>query len=277
MLDELEERRLGPVDVVEDEDERPLARARLAEPAEEPGELGRGRRRLGVERGEDGVALLALVRLLERLAQRPVRDALAVGEAAAPERRDALRRRVELGGEARLADPGEPTTTATRTAAPSTARFSARRSAASSRLRPTSGASRRCSNAGATGSSSRRRNARTGSRLPLISSSPERLERGAWSISRRGDLADDDLVRPAAASSRAAIPTASPVTSRWRASVGVATTSPVSIPIRISSPTPCSLDELLVERGDPGADVERSARRTQRVVLVRDRGCRTPP
>jgi hypothetical protein len=38
MLDELEERRLGPVDIVEEEDEGPLARTRLAEPAEEPGD-----------------------------------------------------------------------------------------------------------------------------------------------------------------------------------------------------------------------------------------------
>ncbi len=80
------------------------ARARLAELAEEPGELGRGRRRLGVERGEDRVALGALVRLLEHLAKRPVRDALPVGEAAAPERRDALRAAGQLGGEPRLPD-----------------------------------------------------------------------------------------------------------------------------------------------------------------------------
>ena len=64
VLDELEEGRLRPVDVVEDEDERPLARARFAELAEEPGELGRRRRRLGVERCEDCVALRALGRLL---------------------------------------------------------------------------------------------------------------------------------------------------------------------------------------------------------------------
>ena len=155
MLDELEEGRLRPVDVVEDEDERPLARARLAELAEEPGELGRGRRRLGVERGENGVALLALVRAVENLPQRPVRDALAVGETAAPERRDALRAPRQLGGEPRLARrPGEPTTTATRTAEPSSERLSVLRSAASSRLRPTSRASWRRSNAGAIGLSS---------------------------------------------------------------------------------------------------------------------------
>ena len=47
VLDELEKRRLGPVDVVEHEDKRPLASTRLAELTEEPGELGCGRRRLG--------------------------------------------------------------------------------------------------------------------------------------------------------------------------------------------------------------------------------------
>ena len=66
------------------------------------------------------------------------------------------------------------------------------------------------------------------------------------------------------------MPTASPVTSRWRASVAVATTSPVSKPIRTSSPIPCSLDELRVQGGDPRTDVERRAGGAQRVVLVRD-------
>ena len=45
VLDQVEEGGLGPVDVVEDEDERPVARERFAEPAEEPGDLGGGRRR----------------------------------------------------------------------------------------------------------------------------------------------------------------------------------------------------------------------------------------
>ena len=68
MLDELEEGLLGPVDVIEDEHEWPLVRARFAKLPEEPRDLGRGRRRLGVERGEDGVPLCALVRLGEHLA-----------------------------------------------------------------------------------------------------------------------------------------------------------------------------------------------------------------
>ena len=36
MLDEVEERRLGPVDVVEDDDERPPARERLEQPPDRP-------------------------------------------------------------------------------------------------------------------------------------------------------------------------------------------------------------------------------------------------
>ena len=106
VLDELEERRLRPVHVVEDEDERLLARDRLAEAPKQPGDLGRRRRRLGIQRCEDGVAFLALRRVGENLAQRPVRDALAVGEAASPERRHALRAARELGHEARLPGTG---------------------------------------------------------------------------------------------------------------------------------------------------------------------------
>ena len=105
MLDELEERRLGPVDVVEDEDERPLARTRLAELAEEPGDLRCRRRRLGIESRENGVALVALPRFRQRLAERPVRDAVAVGKAATPERRDPFGASCQLGGEPRLSDP----------------------------------------------------------------------------------------------------------------------------------------------------------------------------
>ena len=58
------------------------------------------------QRGEDGVALVALARLLDSLAERPVRDPVAVGEAATPERRDALCTTRELGSEPRLADAG---------------------------------------------------------------------------------------------------------------------------------------------------------------------------
>ena len=99
-LDQLEEGRLRPVQVVEDEHERASAGHRLAEPAEEQGDLGRRWRGLGIERREDRVALLAFGRLLDRVAERPVGDAFAVRQAAAPERRHALGATRELGGEA---------------------------------------------------------------------------------------------------------------------------------------------------------------------------------
>ena len=99
VLDQVEERGLRPMNVVEDEDERPLTRARLAEPPEEPRELGRCWGRIRVERREHGSTLSALGRLLECLAQRPVRDALAVREASPPEGSRALRTRAQLGCE----------------------------------------------------------------------------------------------------------------------------------------------------------------------------------
>ena len=108
MLDQLEEGRLGPVEVVEDEHERLPARERLAEPPEQPRDLGGGRWGLGLEGSEDRIALFAPRRVPENLAQRPVRDAVAVREAAAPERRDALRAADEFRGEPRLADAGGP-------------------------------------------------------------------------------------------------------------------------------------------------------------------------
>src|SRR5439155_4137421 len=101
---ELEERRLCPVDVVEDEEERPLARERLAEAAEQERDLGSGRGSLGVERSEDRALLVALRSGEDDLAERPVRDSLAVREAAAEERGDVLRAGGDLRGEPRLPD-----------------------------------------------------------------------------------------------------------------------------------------------------------------------------
>ena len=84
-------------------------------------------------------------------------------------------------------------------------------------------------------------------------------------------LADEDLVDPAACSSRAAMPTTSPVTSRWRASAAVATTSPVSKPIRTSRLDSVLFEELRVQRGDACTDVVCGARGAESIVLVRDR------
>ena len=128
VLDEVEHRLLGPVDVLEEEDERlhvaervhhlaggprDLLRAALAfdgleQPGSEPDQVG------------DGVVLAALAKLLERLlerlvvgdpdrrldhlGERPVRHALAVRQAAALEHACAVHRVDELTGQPALAD-----------------------------------------------------------------------------------------------------------------------------------------------------------------------------
>ncbi len=90
--------------IVEDEHERPRSSERLAEQPEEPCDLRRGRRRLGLEGGDDCVTLCGRRRVPQDLAQRPVRDAVAVRETAARERRDGLGSADELRSEPRLAD-----------------------------------------------------------------------------------------------------------------------------------------------------------------------------
>jgi len=62
MLDEVEERLLAPVDVVEDDGERPAGRSPLERLAERPGELvGRGRAgRLAEQRADRGGGVLLL-------------------------------------------------------------------------------------------------------------------------------------------------------------------------------------------------------------------------
>ena len=167
--------------------------------------------------------------------------------------------------------PGEPITTATRAAEPSTARLSVLRSAASSRLRPTSVASWRCANAGAIGLRSTRRYACTGSRFPLISIAPSGSSVAAWSIRR-----------PASSPTTIASESAAPLEPRGDADrlSGDEALSRIGRrrddlsgldPDPDLEPDPVLLDELLVERGDADADVERGASRAQRVVLVRHR------
>ena len=93
--------RLRPVQVVEDEHERALAGERLEQAAERPGDLARrGTSLARPERGDarsatrsasslagderpDRLAALAPIALADDLGERPVRDPLAVGEAAA--------------------------------------------------------------------------------------------------------------------------------------------------------------------------------------------------
>jgi hypothetical protein len=107
VLDEIEEGRLRPVEVVEDKHEGTAARERLEEPADGPerlvgGDLGlaeadeiRGATRdnLGVLFGPDErselrarpfrrLRVVEAGRLLERLGERPERNAVPVGQAA---------------------------------------------------------------------------------------------------------------------------------------------------------------------------------------------------
>jgi len=130
VLDQVEHRRLRPVDVLEDDDERPLACERLEQlPRCPEGFLGGGRVAAEPDRRRDPVdddrRILAVREqlrdpvplLLEReavpqlrnvaddLVERPERDPLAVGQAAASHpARPTLERVEEFGGEARLAD-----------------------------------------------------------------------------------------------------------------------------------------------------------------------------
>ena len=260
VLDELEERRLGPVEVVEDEDEWPLLRLRFAELPEPPRDLG-----------SRTVACPPLVRprsasrsslsgaCWSDLAERPVRDPVAVGQAAAEERRHALRAAGELGGEPGLAPPGSRRRPRPGHGAPSTARFE--RPAERRELSPATdersirdrrskaGADRREARpAGTSGSG------RVGSRTSSLS---ERLE-PCGMVDETGDhLADHDLarrLRPARAGRRhrRRHPRRNVAARRSE----VATTSPAAMPIRTSSPIPCSLPELRAQGGHTSLDVE---------------------
>ena len=95
VLDELDQRRLGPVHVLEHENQRGLARGRLEQLADRPERL-----LLRKLRGE-----LTFGQLSQHLRERPERDRLAVRRAAAREDgRLAFDRGGELRGEPRLAD-----------------------------------------------------------------------------------------------------------------------------------------------------------------------------
>ena len=128
VLDEVEHRLLGPVDVLEEEDERLHVAQRVHDLARGPRDLLRAALALdGFQqaRGQadevgDSVVLAALAKLLERLlerlvvgdpdrrldhlGERPVRHALAVRQAAALEHACAVHRVDELAGQPALAD-----------------------------------------------------------------------------------------------------------------------------------------------------------------------------
>ena len=118
-VEQVEQGRFGPVDVVDDHDERLLARGFGEEPGDRLRRLVPRRRSLGhAEQLRDpwwteraGLAGGALVadpgQLADDLRDRPVGDALTVGEArSAQDRRPIGYPGRKLGDESRLADPG---------------------------------------------------------------------------------------------------------------------------------------------------------------------------
>ena len=111
MLDEVEERRLTPVEVVEHADEWSLPCDRLELLAECPGDLlARGDELLIAEQRLDrlGCGRIDVGRgeLLENLHHRPVRDPLAVRKAASSHDQDVVERGKELRRQPGLADAG---------------------------------------------------------------------------------------------------------------------------------------------------------------------------
>ena len=260
VLDQVEERLLAPLDVVEDDDQRPLRRSLLQRLAERPGDLLRRRRRLALaeqraDRHRGGLVRGQHVELLQHLDHRPVRDPLAVGEAAAADDRR-LDRSQNLRGQPGLADAGiadDRDQLAALLGPHALPRFPDERELALTsderRLVPPL---RRVAHA---------QEPVGGNRLGLALQL-ERLDR--LDLDRVARRARASALRPAprparaACSSRAATFTASPVASR--SSVPV-TTSPVMTPIRPSQP----------ELGQRVAHLDRRPHGAQRVVLVQHR------
>ena len=233
VLDEVDEHRLGPLQVVDTTTcGRSAARASSS------------RRNASCVSGGD-VPMIDVGLDADRdqdLDERPVRDPLAVREAAAAQDvgrvADALE---EVRDEARLPDAGGPEereeparavgdgvlVVAPEALALALAADERRLEVARERVRRRS-------------STSRSRNASTGSRLPLQRERLDRLDADGVADERARLGADQDLAGAAACSSRAATLTASPVTSVSPSPP--TTTSPVLTPIRASSP--CSRDRV---------------------------------
>jgi hypothetical protein len=102
VLDQVEERRLAPLDVVEDHDERAVECRVLEHLPHRPGDLGRRRDRLPLaeesgDRPPDGVVVRQFGELLDHLDDWPVRDSLAVREAAPVDDASTIELSEELG------------------------------------------------------------------------------------------------------------------------------------------------------------------------------------
>ena len=256
VLDEVDEDGLGPLQVVDDDDLRPLHSPGFEQPPER--EL-----RLGRRRADDGVRLDA--DRDQDLDERPVGDPLAVREAAAAEDvgrvADALE---EVRDEARLADPGraeqreEPARAGRRRRPRSRARAAGAR--ASVRRAASRGGARWPADSAST---SRSRNASTGSDLPFEDERLDRLDSDGVA-DEAARLGSDERPRraPAACSSRAATLTASPVTSVSPSPP--TTTSPVLIPMRASSPCSAMAARISEPQREPRAARRLRARRGSR-------------
>ena len=126
MLHQVEQRRLGPVDVLEYQDQRPAARERLEQLRHRPREVlaravhlfeprglqhalrdQRGARALGQRRHQGRMQIAPAGKLAHDLAERPVGDPLAVGQAAAGQHGCPVAQgAVQLAGQPGLADAG---------------------------------------------------------------------------------------------------------------------------------------------------------------------------
>ena len=108
LLDEVEERGLAPMEIVQEDDQRSFDRPRLEQLAHAEGDLV-GRRLPVAEQGVDGgiVRRLGAEELLDDLDRGPVGNPLAVGQAASADDR-CVDRCEELLRQARLADARRP-------------------------------------------------------------------------------------------------------------------------------------------------------------------------
>ena len=266
LLDQVEERLLAPVDVVEDDDERSLGGCLLERLAERPRDLLRPSSRVSSRRAASGSPPRpprrpAARRAAQHLDDRPVGDALAVGQAAAAhdprvDRREQLRLRAGTCRRRRRRRPSPA-----RSARSACTRSQASGSSASSRSRPTNRirvrALRRARVDGhepvgrrPARSARRARAARPARRSTASRDERERRLADQHLARRRGLLeppADRDRVAGDEAATRAGSP---------------ATTSPVLTPIRASRAR---------APGSASAHLDCRAQGAQRVVLVHDR------
>ena len=291
VLDQLEEGRLGPVDVLEQDHERLLAGGCLEQLADRPERLGRvggglrlaertshalddrGRVLVVLQQPRDpGLRLLgALVvrgahEALDDRAQRPEGEALAVGEAAAGHDLGlAAQRGPEVLRQARLADPGRADDRDQLAAAPRDRAVEGLAHAGPARARGRPAARRGAESRSACPSAtSTRRKAGTGSLLPFSSSGGT----GSTTTESRTRSSVRSPIRissgGAVCSRRAATLTASPLTKPSPREGSPVITSPVLTPVRACSRTPqrsssWSLSSARVLRISAAARTARSA------------------